>query len=145
MTKHAVKTVAIILSLALSISLFPAAVFADNLSSPYIFMTSASLSQGSSAGKICVNYSITGMGRMDSIGVSSIAVYKSNGTLYTTIYGSVANGLIKTNTMVATGSYEISCTAGYSYYCDVTLIASKDGGYDTRTIQTGTVVAPSSP
>ena len=120
-------------------------VTATTNSSAYIWRYAASLSQGSSSGKISVNYSITGMGIMDAIGVSKIVVYKADGTKYRTIYGSVSNGLIKNNTSTAADSYEISCVAGSSYYCEVTFYAAKSGGYDTRTVQTGTVVAPTSP
>ncbi len=145
MNKPIIKTIAIILVIAISFSLFSLTAVAGTLSSAYIFMTSANVTQGSSAGKISANYSITGMGRMDTIGALSIEVYNSNGTIYTTIYGTTSNGLLKTNTFVAMGSYEISCVAGNTYYCEVTLIAAKNGGGDTRTIQTQTIVAPTSP
>lgn len=144
MKKHISRILSILLVSVLLIGIaFPAE--AAIQSSAYIWITSASLSQGSSAGKISVNYSITGMGRMDTIGVSMIVVYKSNGTKYRTIYGSITNGLIITNAIMAMDSYEITCVAGTSYYCEVTFIAAKDGGYDTMTIQTGTVIAPTSP
>ena len=144
MKKHISRIISLLLASVLLIGIaFPAE--AAIQSSAYIWITSASLSQGSSAGKISVNYSITGMGRMDTIGVSMIVVYKSNGTKYRTIYGSTTNGLIITNAIMAMDSYEISCVAGNSYYCEVTFIAAKDGGHDTMTIQTGTVVAPTSP
>lgn len=145
MKKHLIRFVSIIL---ISIVLFGAVAFPASAainSSAYIWITSASLSQGSSSGKISVDYSISGMGKMDTIGVSMIEVYKTNGTKYRTIYGSTSNGLIVHDKISTTGSFEISCVAGTAYYCEVTFIAAKNGGYDTMTIQTGTVVAPTSP
>lgn len=145
MKKRLLRLVSIILisTFFLGAAAFP--VSASINSSAYIWITSASLSQGSSAGKICVDYSITGMGRMDTIGVLMIEVYKTNGTKYKTIYGSTTNGLIEYNKTSTAGSFEISCVAGTAYYCEVTFIAAKNGGYDTMTIQTGAVVAPTSP
>ncbi len=145
MKKLLFRLVSLVLVLTFLFGTFAFPVSASTQSSAYIWITSASLSQGSSAGKISVNYSITGMGKMDTIGVSMIEVYRSNGTKYRTIYGSTANGLIVHDKLTAAGTYQISCVAGMSYYCEVTLYAAKDGGYDTMTIQTGTVVAPTSP
>ena len=145
MNKVVIRYIAIALVIVIFGGVLSTPVAAGTNSSAYIWLYTASLSQGSSSGKISVNYSITGMGIMDAIGVSQIDVYKANGTKYRTIYGSVANGLIKNNTSTAADSYEISCVAGSSYYCEVTLYAAKSGGYDTRTVQTGTVVAPTSP
>lgn len=145
MTKKAIRLVAVMLVLALSISLFSATAYASVNSSAYISMTSASATEGNSAGKINVNYSITGMGMMDTIGVLCIDVYKSNGTLYKTVFGTTSNGLLLNNDFVHAGTYTVNCVAGNTYYCEVTLIAAKNGGGDTRTIQTQTVVAPTSP
>ncbi len=145
MTKKVIRLLALILVLTLSFSLFSATAYASINSSAYISMTSASATKGSSAGKINVHYSITGMGMMDTIGVLCIDVYKSNGVLYKTIYGSTSNGLLINNDFVHAGTYTVTCVSGNAYYCEVTLYAAKNGGYDTRTIQTQTVVAPTSP
>lgn len=145
MTKRMIRFLAIVLLLAFSLSTFSLTAFANISSSAYILMSGASVTQGSSAGKINVHYSITGMGIMDTIGVLWIDVYNSSGVLYTTIYGYTSNGLIKNNECVHAGTYTVNCVPGNSYYCEVTLVATKDGGGDTRTIQTQTIVAPTSP
>ena len=145
MTKKANRITSIVLVLALIFSLFSITSYAEVNSSAYIYKTSASVLPGSSSGKIIVNYSITGMGMMDTIGAFSIKVYRSTGSLYCSIYGSTTNGLLINNACVHAGSYMVTCVPGASYYCEVTLIAAKSGGGDTRTIQTGTIVAPSSP
>lgn len=139
------RILALILIITLVISLCAMPAYAESYSSKYILMTSASVSPGSSSGKIIVNYSITGMGMMDTIGAFSIKVYRSTGSLFCSIYGSTTNGLLINNDCVHAGSYVVTCVPGASYYCEVTLIAAKSGGGDTRTIQTGTIVAPSSP
>ena len=145
MKKILLRLISIILISTFLFGVFAFPASAAMNSSAYIWITSASLSQGSSAGKISVNYSITGMGKMDTIGVSMIEVYKTNGTKYRTIYGSTTNGLIVHDKTSTADSFEISCIAGTAYYCEVTFFAAKNGGYDTMTIQTGTVVAPTSP
>lgn len=139
------RILALILVITLVASLCAMPTYAESYSSAYILMTSASVSPGSSAGKISINYSITGMGLMDTIGALYIEVYRSSGSLFCTIYGSTTNGLLINNACVHAGSYVVTCVPGASYYCEVTLIAAKNGGGDTRTLQTGTIVAPSSP
>lgn len=145
MNRKWTRILALILVITLVASLCAMPTYAETYSSAYILMTSASLSAGSSAGKISINYSITGMGIMDTIGALYIEVYRSSGSLFCTIIGNTTNGLLVNNTFVHAGSYVVTCVPGVSYYCKVTLIAAKDGGGDTRTLRTSTIVAPSSP
>ena len=133
---------AIILLVSLMCLIFSAPTLAQENSSDYISWTSASLSQGFASGQLRVNYSITGTSSMDTIGVSKIEIYYSSGKKYTTIWGSTSNGLLKQNRATAQDVYTLSLTSGTSYYCKVTLYAAKDGGWDSRTITTGTVTAP---
>ena len=139
MTKRYIAFILIISIFCMHLSL-PASAQMD--SSEYIAMTYASLSQGNSSGKLIVDYSITGTSKMDTIGVSKIKVYRSNGSWYQTIYGTVGGGLLKQNKVTVTDSYTLSCVSGQSYYCEVTLYAAKGSGSDSRTITTGTVTAP---
>lgn len=127
---------------AMIICIIATSVYGTINSSAYIMSTSASATQGSSTGQIKVHYSITGTTTMTTLGASKIEVYKSNGTLYKTITGSFANGLLKQNGIVASGTYAISCVSGTSYYCRVTLYAGNNSGSDSRTITTVTVTAP---
>lgn len=136
------KLIAICLVIMLTISLFPISAFAATQESNYINRYSVGLSQGSITGQLKLTYNIVGTGIMDTIGISKIVVYKSNGTKYKTIYGSVANGLLEQNTFSAFGVYNITVATGYSYYCQVTFYSNKNGGYDTRTVYTSTVAAP---
>ena len=108
----------------------------------YFSSYSATLGQGDS-GKINLSYTVVSCaGTMNTIGVSKIWVYKSDGTLYKTIYGSTANGLLKSNAVAAGGTYPISCVSGNTYYCIVKIYASNSSGSDYRLIQTGSVTCP---
>ena len=136
------KVTAIILAFSFFCLCFSMPALAQMDASDYITATSANLSQGYVSGQLRVNYSITGTSTMDTIGVSKIEVYYSSGTKYTTIWGTISNGLLKQNRPSVTDVYALSLTSGTSYYCKVTLYAAKDGGWDSRTITTGTVTAP---
>lgn len=127
---------------AMIVCVISTCVYGSINSSAYIMSTSASVTQGSSTGQIKVHYSITGTSTMATLGASKIEVYKSNGTLYKTITGSFANGLLKQNGLVASGTYAVSCVSGSTYYCKVTLYAGNSSGSDSRIIITGTVTAP---
>lgn len=136
------KTCLLLLALLLSVTVITPPVFASITASDYINSYSTSLHQGNYNGQLKIEYDIIGKGTMDTIGVSKIVVYKADGTKVRTIWGSVVNGLLEQNTFSADGSYYFSVVAGLSYYCHVTFYSGKNGGYDTRTVQTGTVVAP---
>lgn len=136
------KLSSVLLVVTLVFLCFSIPAFAQMDASDYIAATSASLSQGFVSGQLRVNYSITGTSTMDTIGVSKIEVYYSNGTKYKTIWGTISGGLLKQNRASVTDVYALSLTSGTSYYCKVTLYAEKNGGWDSRTITTGTVTAP---
>lgn len=137
------KSLSIILIVVLLFSVLASSASAQTEASYYFNTYSATLRQGSSSGKINLSYSVVSCaGTMNSIGVSKIQVYKSNGTLYKTIYGSTSNGLLTSSSLAAAGTYSISCVSGTSYYCLVTVYASNSSGSDSRTIQTGTVTCP---
>lgn len=142
MTKQAARLIALILVISLSLGVLSITAFAGTNSSAYIFMFGATVSQGSSAGKIDVDFNITGMGIMDTLGAVWIDVYNSNGTKYTTVLGTVSNGLLIHNDIAHAGTYTFNCVPGNSYYCEVTLGAAKDGGSDTRTVRSPIIVAP---
>lgn len=137
------RVISVLLVLFLLFSLLPiSSLAAQTRASDYIFSTSASLSTGASPGQIKLSYSVcSAVGIADSIGISKIEVYRSNGTLYKTIYGSISNGLMGTNAASKSGNYTTACSAGSSYYCVVTFTVSKGGGGDTYTTTTNTATA----
>lgn len=136
------KVIALCFIALLVVGMFPISAFAAIQESEYINSYSVGLSQGSSNGQLKLSYNIIGTGTMDTIGITKIVVYKSNGAKYKTIYGSLTNGLLEQNTFSAFGVYSISVTAGNSYICQVTFYSAKNGGYDTRTVFTNTVALP---
>lgn len=136
------RLIAMFLAIMLTISFFPCFCSAAIQESDYINRYSVGLTQGSGTGELKLIYNIVGTGTMDTIGITKIVVYKSNGAKYKTIYGSLTNGLLEQNTFSAFGVYSISVTAGNSYICQVTFYSAKSGGYDTRTVFTNTVALP---
>lgn len=145
MRKVIASSCSFILAILIVASIFSLPASASILESDYINSYTTGLNQGTSNGQLKLNYTLVGTGTMDKIGISKIVVYKSDGTWYRTIYGTVSNGLLEQNTFVAFGTYRFTVAAGVSYYCKVTYYAEKNGGYDTRTVQTRTVTAPTIP
>lgn len=134
------RLVSILLVVVILASFFSFGVSAR--ASYYFSSYSATLRQGVT-GKINLNYTVVSCaGTMNTIGVSRIWVYKSDGTLYKTIYGSTANGLLKSNATAASGTYPITCVSGSTYYCIVKFYASNSSGSDSKTYQTTSITCP---
>lgn len=112
--------------------------------SPTLSRYTAQLSKGTSKGKITVSYRVVASApsRVTSIGVSSIKIYKSDGTYVTTISGTTSNGLVLKNTSTHTGTYTYSGVSGTSYYAHVTVFATAGGITSSGTVKTNTVTAP---
>ena len=101
-----------------------------------------SASRGSSSGEIKISYDIQANNFADSLGISSIEIYKSDGTYVTTITGSTSNGLVRSNASRHRSTYTYTGTSGTSYYAEVTVVAKIGSDYDSRTVTTATVKAP---
>ena len=100
---------------------------------------------GDSAGEIVFTYDILSNSIAESLGVSSMEIYKSNGssgTYVTTIYPSTSNGFTTSGTMRHRSSYTYCGTSGTSYYAKVTVFATIGGVTDSRIVTTNTVKAP---
>ena len=110
--------------------------------SPTLHSYNAIATQSSSTGKIVITYDVTANTIADSIGVSNIKIYKSNGSYVTTIYATSSNNLKGSNTVRHRTSYTYTGTSGTYYYAQVTVFATIDGVTDSRTITTNTVKAP---
>lgn len=109
--------------------------------SPTLTRYSAIITSGSSAGQIVITYDIAANDIADSLGVSKMVIYKSDGT-YTTIYPTSLNNFKASNTVRHRASYTYTGTSGTSYYAEVTVFATIDGVTDSRTVTTNTVKAP---
>lgn len=117
---------------------------AEVFSSPTLSRYTAQLSRGSSSGKITISYRVgaSASTTITSIGVSSIKIYKANGTYVTTITGTTSNGLVGRNASSHSGTYTYSGVSGTSYYAKVTMFATAGGINDSGTVKTNTVTAP---
>lgn len=131
------------LAIACVFSMCIGATFAQEArASTTISVYSASASQGSGSGKIKINFDIQANSTANSLGVSSIEIYKSDGTYVTTINGNTSNGLTRNNASRHKSSYTYTGTSGTSYYAEVTVFAKIGSDYDSRTVTTATVKAP---
>lgn len=124
--------------------------FADNGILPMASLTiksySASMMSGEktgiNTGELRISYSISATDSADELGVSSIKLYRSDGTYITTIVGRTENGLIGSGIVhMDTYSY-VGGISGQYYYAEVTLFATIGSETDSRTVTTGTVKAP---
>lgn len=111
-------------------------------SSPTLSSYGAVLTKGSSAGKIVITYEVSANNIAESLGVSYMKIYKSDGGYVTTIYATNLNGFKASGTMSHRNSYTYTGTSGTYYYAEVTVFATIDGVTDSRTITTNTVKAP---
>jgi len=140
------RLLTIVLSLAIALSVCSGVAMADTAedlrSSPTLFRYSAIITQGSSAGKIVITYDVTANIAADSLGVSQMKIYKSDGSYVTTIRATAQNNFKASNTVRHRSSYTYTGISGTYYYAEVTIFATIDGVTDSRTVTTNTVQAP---
>lgn len=110
--------------------------------SSYLSMYTASLTSKGISGKLNLSYQVFATHDMQKVGIWGIYVRNSNGTIQQFIRGTVANGLLTTNTWYHYGSYTLNLTSGNTYYCTVIVVAEDANGGDTRSITTQQVVCP---
>lgn len=133
-------------AVALVFALFAGTALAvESRVSPTLAQYPVSLERGDRTGEVKIVFSIRSSLTADSLGVSSITIYRKDGandTYVTTIQGSTGNGLITGNTTSIKSSYVYSGTSGTTYFADVTVFASIGSDYDSRTVRTDPVTAP---
>ena len=147
MSKRFIHVTALILVLMTVFSI-PAAAAAASISSPaqpqsdaYIAAYYASTDSYSS-GTVTVTFSTTGTDLMDTIGATSIVVYKWNSTQPVGSLSSSYTASMLGHYRVTYGnSYTFTVTPGEKYYALVTCYAAKDGGSSTRTYRTAYATA----
>lgn len=116
---------------------------AQTRASQYINNYVVSAAQGSNRGEVNIDFSIQANTVVSKIGALKIEIYRSNGGLVTTLYGSPSNGLLSPRNSIIYGiSYHYKGISGTSYYAIVTLCAGTSSDYDTRVVRTQTVKAP---
>lgn len=112
------------------------------LSSPTLMGYEITMKSGNVSGELRISYDVNAVSRADEVGISSIEIYRSTGAYVETIYGTTANGLVRTSavTNMATYSYT-GADSGEFYYAKVTVYATIKGVTDSEIITTATVEA----
>lgn len=100
------------------------------------------IAPGSSSGSITFIFDVTSTRTASLIGISTVKIYKSNGSYVTTVYGTTTNGLMAKNSIRKAGTYSYSGVSGTSYYAIVTFTATVNGVTDSKTVTTNTATAP---
>lgn len=98
----------------------------------YLDNYGAYLYQGSSTGAIRVEFTVSAKRDSDLVGVSSISIYKEDGSFVTTFIGSVENGLLREGIKTHIGSYTYYGEENTVYYMVLKMYAERDGGSDYR-------------
>ena len=132
------RGIAIFLVILLVVALTCCFAVASTNASDYLAEYGAALI-ATEKGKYDIFYDLTATNTSDSLGVSQIKIYKSDGTYIATIKGTIANGLIIEEDYTHTGVYTRSGISGNSYYAEVTVFAKRGSGSDSRTITTNTI------
>lgn len=134
------KFSAVVLCVALFCTLLCTAVSASTQSSDFFRRYEGTLYEGNSCGTLQVTLNANTYDSVNSLGVSQIRVYKSNGTYVKTITGTYANGLLSSGRTYS-NTYTISAVAGEHYYLELTFIARDSSGSDYKTYTTNTAMA----
>lgn len=100
------------------------------------------VSKGENEGEVDISYDVLANKKADEVGVSSIKIYKLDGTYVTTVTGTVTNGLLRTNATRHSSTYTYKGTSGVTYYAEVTVYAKIGSDSDSRTVTTPSVKAP---
>lgn len=143
------RIIPICLTVVLILSVFSTMLSANEVpsdeinASNYLNSYAATLYSEGITGQLELSYQVYAKNYMTSVGVYKIVVRNSNGTIYKTIWGSTANGLLASNAWYHCDDYTITgLVSGNTYYCSVTVIAENSSGGDTRTVTTSLVTCP---
>ena len=147
MSKRFVHVTALILVLMTVFSI-PAAAAAASVPSPaqpqsdaYIASYLAAI-DSYSTGTVTVGFSTTGTDIMDTVGATSIVVYKWNSTQPVgSLSSSYTSSMLGHNCFCHSNSYTFTVAPGEKYYAYVYCYAAKDGGSSTRAYRTGYATA----
>lgn len=138
-------SVLIVLAILASYAVFPVSAAGADTPTPYasryISSYDCALSRSSGVGRVFyVCYSIGGTGLMDKIGASQIVVYYSedgrNWTEQKTYTADVYTNLWIEDDYFYAEDIPVWGIYDYYYKAEVTFYSEKDGGYDTRTVET---------
>lgn len=135
--------VMLIVAMMIPMAAMPASA-AEPRSSDYLDSCYANLTKGSGSGRLTLDFAVSSSVKgITKIGVSKIVIYRQNGSVYATLFGSTDNGLLETSGTYMDGTYTIrGMMPNTYYYCDVTFIVADAYGSDTYTITTSSVKTP---
>ena len=147
MSKRFIHVIALVL-IMMTVFSIPAAAAAASVPSPAQPQSDAYIANyyaaiGSySKGTVTVDFATTGTSPMDTIGATSIVVYKWNSTQpVASLYSSSTSSMLGHNRFSYGNSYTFTVTPGEKYYALVYCYAAKDGGSSTRMYRTSYVTA----
>lgn len=137
------RVISVILTLALVLGCVGASALAVNTpnarASLILNSYAATLEASNTPKEVTFHFEVYTDTYADSIGVETIKIYRTSGSLVKTITGTTGNGLILTNDFMYVNSYDCSLTSAGSYYAEVTVFAKAGTISDSRTITTRTV------
>ncbi len=96
---------------------------------------------GNKEGEVKFSYDVKASKLADEVGISSVEIYKGDGTYVTTIPGTVKNGLIITGASRHASVYTYKGTSGVAYYAVMTAYAKIGTNEDTRLMTTNSAIA----
>ena len=138
MSKRFIHITALIL-VFMTVFSIPAAAATTSIPSPAQPQSDAYISSyyaaiGSySKGTVTVDFATTGTDIMDSVGATSIVVYKWNSTQpVASLHSSTTTSMMGHDRFSYGNSYTFAVTPGEEYYAAVKCYAAKDGGSSTR-------------
>lgn len=140
------RIISIALAAALALTCCFGSAFANDgimpLSSPTLMGQGVTMLPGNVSGELRITYDVAAKRSADEVGVLSIEIYRSTGAYVETIYGTTANGLVRTSAIEHAGTYSYTnAESGEFYYAKVTVYATIKGVTDSETITTATVEA----
>lgn len=97
---------------------------------------------GDDSGELDIDYEVQANYQADSLGISVLKIYKSDGTYVTTIYGSLSNRLIAHDQPLVNRTYTYKGEPGTTYYAVATVEATIGTDYDYRYVTTNTATTP---
>lgn len=142
MKRIATLTLALVMALTCCLGTAFATDTTDTRASLTLSDYQVEIRSGTNSREVRISYDVSASKIADTVGVSSVVIYKSNGSYVTTIAGSTGNGLIRKSDSDHAGVYSYYGTSGVSYYAEVTVFATIGSVSDSRTVTTATVKAP---
>lgn len=96
---------------------------------------------GNKEGEVKFSYDVKANALANEVGISSVEIYKADGTYVTTIQGTTTNGLILESAVRHASVYTYKGTSGVSYYAVMIAYAKIGTNEDTRSMTTNSAIA----